>query len=209
MRAKSLFATFALLYLTVSGLTPAGAEEKGGSTDAPQDIQAQMDQMMAKAKEAGTPGPGHAVLKNLEGDWTVLNRMWMKPGDEPMKSEGTSSIEWVLGGRFLQQKYKGDWMGQPFDGMGIVGYDNVKKEYVSIWMDSMATGIMRGKGRYDKGSKTIKDEGTYSCPIKGGDVDYRSEWKIGGKDKNNFTMFTKDPDGKEFKMMEITYTRAK
>ncbi len=33
-------------------------------------------------------------------------------------------------------------MGMPFEGMGIDGYDNLAKQYVSTWVDNMGTGIM-------------------------------------------------------------------
>ncbi len=203
MKTKTSFVVALALAVLGFGSTPVLAAEKGG---APEDMQV----MMAKAKEAGTPGAGHAVLKSVEGEWNTLSRMWMKPGDEPQKSAGTGSFEWVFGGRFLKQKFKGDWMGQPFEGQGFIGYDNVKQEYSNVWMDNMSTGMMTGSGQYDKGSKTIKDTGTFSCPVTGEkDMWYRSEWKLAGKDKHIYSMFMKGPDGQEFKSMEIVYTRAK
>jgi hypothetical protein len=194
---------FAALFLSASGIAPAGAEEQGGM---PED----MAQMMAKAKEAGTPGAGHEVLKSVEGEWNVASRHWMKPGDKPQESAGTSTITWILGGRYLKQEFKGEMMGRPYEGLGFVGYDNVRKEYASVWMDNMSTGLFRSTGQYDKGSKTIKDEGTFSCPVTGEkNMWFRSEWKIAGKSKHVFSMFMKGPDGNEFKSMELVYTRAK
>jgi hypothetical protein len=193
---------FALsLFFAVSA---QGADKKPAMSE-------EMQAMMAKAKEAGTPGAEHAILKPLEGSWNVTGRSWMKPTEKkPTMSSGTSTLSWVMGGRFLKQEYKGDMMGQPFEGLGYMGYDKVKKEYVSVWMDSMATGLFEGSGSYDATTKTVGETGNFSCPVTGDkDMWYRSDWKMVDNDTNVFTMYMKDPNGKEFKSMELTYKRAK
>jgi hypothetical protein len=170
----------------------------------------EMQAQMAKMKEFGTPGAEHAILKTFEGNWNVTSRSWMKPGDKEQQSTGASSMTWVLGGRFLRQDYKGDWGGQTFEGFGLVGYDKMKKEYVSVWLDNVSTSIFHSSGQYDTATKTIKDSGTFSCPITGKtDEWFRAEWKIVSDDEHVYSMFMKDPEGKEFKMMEMTYKRAK
>jgi len=204
MNSIARCAALLALSLTLFVPGPSGAADKDKKAQADAEMQA----MMAKAKEAGTPGAGHEVLKNFEGEWTVASKSWMKPGDKPQQSAGTSTFSWVLGGRFLKQDFKGNWGGEDFTGLGYVGYDNVKKEYVSVWMDSMSTGIAQAKGQYDTATKTITDQGSFSCPIKG-NVNYRSEWKILDKDKFSFSMYMPDPNGKEFRSMEMLYKRAK
>lgn len=178
------------------------------------DVQPQMTEEMqahmAKAKEAGAPGANHAILKPLEGEWTVTGLSWMKPNDKPQQSVGTSSLAWILDGRFLKQTFKGEWAGQPFEGLGFIGYDNLKKEYISVWMDNVSTGIFKATGRYDAATKTIKETGSFSCPMTGEkDMWFRSEWKIAGKNRHVYSMYIKDPAGKEFKSMELTYKRVK
>ncbi len=174
-----------------------------------QPMSEEMQAVMAKVQTAATPSAGHEILKGMEGNWDVTARTWMKPGDKPEPSTGTSAVSWVLDGRFLKQEYKGDFAGQPFNGIGYDGYDNVTKEYVSTWIDSMSTGIVQGSGQYDAATKSIKQNGTFSCPIAGKKLTYRSELKMVNKDKHIFSMFVNDPNGKEFKSMELTYHRAK
>jgi hypothetical protein len=41
------------------------------------------------------------------------------------------------------------------------------------------------------------------------DKAFRNETKFKNKDKYTFSMFTKGADGKEFKSMEMEYTRVK
>jgi len=166
--------------------------------------------MMMQMQKYGTPGTNHQVLQQAVGKWTHTVRSWMKPGDKPMESQGTSENTMVLGGRFLQQQAHGSMNGQPFEGLGYTGYDNVRGEYQSMWMDSMGTGMMIGTGSYDPASKTIQESGHFSCPMTGEKAMwYRSEWKIIDNDNQVFSMYGKGPDGKEFKGMEIVYKRVK
>ncbi len=185
-----------------------GAQE--AKSIAPAVPSADMQAQMAKAKELGAPGANHAVLKSIEGTWMVTSRMWMKPGDAPQESAGTSMMVWILGGRFLQQQFKSNWMGQSFEGIGYIGYDNVKKAYVSVWMDSMSTGIFQSTGQYDAVTKTLRDAGTFSCPMTGEkERPFRAEWRFVDNDHHIYSMFMKDSAGKEFKSMELHYTRVK
>ncbi|HKX13032.1 MAG TPA: DUF1579 domain-containing protein [bacterium] len=203
MFAKFVSTAVVLAFSLSLGASAQAADKKGES-------KAQMEAMMAKAKEAGTPGAGHEVLKPLAGNWTVTSRTWM-PGDKKaQESSGASTMTWVLDGRFLRQDFKGNWGGQSFDGLGYLGYDNVKKEYVSTWMDSMSTGMAQAAGQYDPATKTINDQGSFACPVTGEkNMPFRAEWKIVNADNLIYNMYVKGPDGKETRNMEIKYKRAK
>jgi hypothetical protein len=91
------------------------------------DEKAAMEMMMKLA----TPGEGHRKLEVLVGNWNAKNTMWMDPSKEPTVSEGVSEHKWVLGGRFLEQRFEGKFMNMPFSGLGYTGYDNYKK---SMWV---------------------------------------------------------------------------
>src|SRR3954470_10057382 len=91
-------------------------------------------EMMEKYMKAAAPGPEHAEMTKMAGKWTMDVSMWMAPGTPAQKSKGTSTYTSVMGGRYLQQEAKGDMNGQPFEGMGLDGYDNVTKTYVSSWV---------------------------------------------------------------------------
>ena len=73
---------------------------------------------------------------------TRRSSSWMAPGADPMVMDGTSENRWVMGGRYLEQRFNGNFMGMPFEGIGYTGYDNVKKQYWGTWMDNMSTGMM-------------------------------------------------------------------
>src|SRR6185503_4508262 len=107
-----------------------------------------------------TPGTPHKGLAALEGTWTAKVKSWMKPGAPPMESEGTAEQKMVLEGRFLEQRFSGNFMGQAFNGLGHTGYDNFKKKYVSTWMDNMGTMVMVMEGTADATGKVTTYTGT-------------------------------------------------
>ena len=173
--------------------------------------------MMKKWMDAATPGEAHAKLKPLTGKWTYLTKWRMGPDQPWDESNGKAEFKWILGNRILVQEAKNnpdpakDAMmgGQPFEGFGMTGYDNVSKKYFNTWTDNMGTGIMTSEGTADGSGKVFTYEGEYNCPMKGPGHKAKSIWKIEGDDKLVFQMFDKDDKGKEFQALDVTYTRAK
>lgn len=168
------------------------------------------EEMMKKMQEAMTPTESHKLLEQMVGSWTFTSKFWEKADAKPEESKGTSTMKMIMGGRYLHQEVKGKAMGMDFDGLGLMGYDNIKKQYDSFWIDSMSTAMMRGTGSYNAATKTFDDKGEYSCPMsEKKSAEFRSEWKIVDKNNSVFSMYGKGHtgEGKEFKMMELTYKR--
>ena len=130
----------------------------------------------------------------------------MEPGKPPMESSGTVEMKSVLGGRFLQQEFTGNMMGQPYSGIGTTGYDNLRKKYVSTWIDSMGTGIFFMEGTASPDGKTITLKGGHDEPG-GGHMTHRAIWKLVDSNTQIFEMYGAHKGEKEMKGMEITYTR--
>jgi hypothetical protein len=168
----------------------------------------QMDQqaMMEVYQKLATPGEPHKQLASLAGSWTTKTKEWMEPGKPPTEAAGSVEMKMLLDGRFLQQDFTGEMMGQPYNGMGITGYDNLSKKYVSIWLDTMGTTpfMMEGTGNAD--GKTITLKGQHAEPG-GGHMTHRAVWKIVDSNTQTFDMWGNHGGGKEMKVMEIVYTR--
>ncbi len=191
------------LTLSNSSIVFADNKEEGSKM---QTMNAEMQAMMAKWQEYASPNENHKALNTLAGNWNHVVKWWMEPGGKPEISKGTTESRWIMGGRYLQHMVKGMSMGQPFEGMGLIGYDNAQKKYQTIWIDNMGTGIMIGKGDYDFNEKTLNDQGTFSDPFMGQRT-YRTETKFTDNDHYTYEMFASDPTGKEYLMMSIAYTR--
>lgn len=173
----------------------------------PAQAQSAEEQAAQKAwMEYSTPGPVHQMLAKADGDWTYEMTGWMAPDAPPMKSSGTSTNRMILGGRYQESRHNGTFMNMPFEGVALTGYDNAKKAFVSSWMDNMGTGIMNMEGKYDEASKTITLTGKCIDPMTGKDMEIREVMQWLNDKSQKMEMYTK-MDGKEFKSMEITYTR--
>lgn len=193
-----------LILVTLISSTFANENTKGN-------LDVKKQEMMKKWMEYSTPSESHKLLASLAGKWTFVAKSWETADAKADETKGTSNIKMILGGRFLVQEVKGKMMGQNYEGHGMLGYDNIKKSYDSIWVDSMGTGIMQGTGVYDATTQTITDKGEFTCPFSEKKTsEYKSEWKFNDKNNMTFSLYGKGLENKaEYKMMEITYKRAK
>ena len=214
MEAVALAAamTAAMLARTASADTPTKPADRPGkpadtATKAADKAAADEKAMMEKWVQVATPGAGHKWLEPLIGTWDAKITVWMAPGAPPQESTGSSESKWVLGGRFVEQRYEGAFMGQPFSGVGYTGYDNYKKKYVATWMDSMGTMVMVSQG--DAAGQILSMTSTIDDVIAAKPIDVKTELKILGADQHSMEMWGPDPTGKQFKTMEIRYTRKK
>ena len=164
------------------------------------------DAMMAEMMKSAQPGPEHKMLESMVGTWKATISMWSGPGD-PQKSEGSMVNTMQLGGRALEARFKGSFMGMPMEGVGFTGFDNMKKEWWSIWMDVMSTGAMFQTGAPSADGKSNVVRGM-SVGMDGKPAEFVSTTKLVDADSHVYTMATKMGD-QVVPMMEITYTRAK
>ena len=196
-----------LLFFTLA-LTLSFGYAFSSVADQKEDIGKMKAEYMAKWTEYATPSEGHKVLDQLVGNWEYILKYWSSPDTPPEESTGTNDVKWIIGGRFLQMDVNGTSMGQPFEGMGIMGYDNAKKEYVNTWIDSMGTGMMNATGSYDAETKTLTETGTYTDPMEGQQT-FKGVTKFIDEDNVTYEMYISGPEGKETRVMEINYTRKK
>jgi hypothetical protein len=195
MNRKFLVTGFAMLAITVA----ASAQEKAASAPS-------QDEMMKKWAEMASPGANHKAMEKFVGNWTYTNKLWMDPAAPPSESNGKASISMIMGGRYLQQNYTGDFMGMPFEGFGLMGFDNGKQEYVNIWSDNTSTSIMMMNGKNAK--EDIVLTGMMDDAVTGKKMKLREVIRWTGPDSWVLEMYDQGEGGKEVKMMEITHTRV-
>lgn len=155
-----------------------------------------------------TPGKEHAMMASWDGVWTGDVTMWMTPGAPPSKSTSTTTNKMVMEGRYQQSTHEGSFEGMPFQGMSMLAFDNAKKMFINTWVDNMGTGMMIGKGKWNDKDHSITFTGTMVDPTTGKDCNFREVFKVVDADHQILTMYGPDPvSGKEFRTMEIQYTR--
>ena len=190
-----------LMAIVVLLATPALAQE---GHEQPQMTPEQMADMEAFMK-AGTPGAPHEALASSAGSYDLNIKSWHEPGGPAMEETATATRTMGLSGRVLMENVTGSIMGIPFTGHGMTGYDNVSGKYWSTWTDSMSTGLMVSEGTCDA-KQDCSFTGSWNDPIKG-PVTMRITTRWTSPAIQIFEMHGPDKEGKEMKMMEMTYTK--
>lgn len=168
--------------------------------------QAQDDASMKAWQAYMTPGDVHKMIAKSDGNWNEDITMWMAPGTPPTKSKATCINTMIMGGRYQQSVHKGNMMGMPFEGMGLLAYDNAKKIFISSWIDNFGTGLMYMEGTWDDTSKSITFKGTSVDPGTGKDMNIREVMKF-IDDSNMLMEMYAVVNGTETKTMEIKISK--
>ena len=197
IRKHTLSAT--ALALLLSG--PVAAQE----TAAPQ-MTPEMQAMMEAYQKAGTPGAEHQKLAATAGTYDLTVKAWHSPDAPPTTDAGTATRKMILGDRVMVEEVSSQMMGQPYAGQGLHGFDNVTGKYWATWSDSMSTGLMVSEGSCDA-DMACTYTGIYHDPVTKQPVTSRMTTRWTDKSTEIFEMYAPGPDGKEARMMEITYKK--
>jgi hypothetical protein len=213
---------FAVLIATSSfAQSPATSPESATGSTAAQPAtatgQPNAQEMMKQMMEMSKLNENHKLLADMNGNWNYTFKFWMNPdANAPsQESKGTATRKSVMGGRYFVMDVTGK-MQMPgedgkmkdmqFKGMAVEGYDNVKKKFVSSWIDNMGTGIQFSEGTYDPATKAF----TFTSEIEmmpGMKMPVREVIKMTDKDHMMMEWY-ETRGGQEKKTMEIAYTRA-
>ena len=200
-----------------SGQVPVPANPAGGTGASAPTGQPNAADMMKQMMELSKIGENHKLLSSLDGNWDYTIKFWMNPDPSapPQESNGTATRKTIMGGRYSTMDVSGK-MQMPgedgkmkdvmFKGMGIEGYDNVKKKFVASWIDNMGTGIEFSEGTYDPATKSF----TYTSEIEmmpGMKTKVREVVKVVDEGHMSLEWYEKQKSGKEKKTMEISYTK--
>lgn len=177
---------------------PAAAQE-----GAPPEMTPEQQAMMEAWTKAMQPGEPHEKLAELAGEYEMTVKTWMDPNGEPEVTKGTARYEMIMGGRYLQETVEGNMMDQPFHGMGLTGYDNVKKKYWGAWVDNMSTGLTVGEGDYNADG-VLEMHSTYNDPLTGDAKTVRTT-TVHRDDGSMLFEWFEPAEGGELKTMEILY----
>jgi hypothetical protein len=124
----------------------------------------------AAAMARAQPGPAHAALAKLAGEWTTLTKFSPAPGAPEMESTGAATLTMTLDGRFLREDWTGEMMGAPTTSSKTIGFNNGSQKYEAVWTYTMSTGMLIGIGQSSDEGKTIAFQGTFDEGPQGGGV---------------------------------------
>lgn len=190
--------------VVLAGRGPAIAQEMGEVEMPPE-----MQEAFAAYAELQQPSEHHAELAKWIGEWDCQVSVMMDPDAPPMQSRGSATFSWLHEGLWVKQEFRGEMMGQAFNGFGISGYDNFRKQYVDMWVDSMSTSMTTMRGSTMPGSDVVAMFGEMDEPMTG---------EIGKIVRNVITHHSDDHAtfemqevmyGEPFTVMQIEYRRRK
>jgi hypothetical protein len=165
--------------------------------------------MMETWMKLGTPGEAHKRITALAGNYNVTTKTKMDSESPSMESTATCEKESVLGGRYVREHCSGPGTGgmPPFEGMGLLGYNNYTQQYEMFWFDNMSTMGWVLKGNADAAGKVITLNGSYEDPMT--KKMKKSRWVLNILDTNKqkLEIYDTDAKGKEYLGAEINYTR--
>jgi hypothetical protein len=188
------------------GSVPAAHAQQ---TPAKPTMSAEQQAMMEAWAKSMAVGENHQRLARMAGQWDMITKAWMEPGQPPTETKGTVTNTMLLGGRVLQSQHSGAMMGQPFEGVGLTGYDNVTGRHWTTWLDNMSTGLFQATGSFDLATSTYTYKGEMADPMKpASTVKVRAVTKLTGPDSYVFEWYDTH-EGKEMKSLEVSYTRRK
>jgi len=211
MKASALLAHLALVSTALA--TAVAQPPKDGTPDKQPEFKAPAgwtDADMQACMEAGIPGANHRALATSIGTWRGTTSAKMAPDAEPMSGECTMIVSDFMDGRFTKWEMSGDIPGMgEMKGMGLYGFDNLSDKFVATWVTNCGTNIMNGTGERSSDGSTFTWTYQTTDPITRKQTTMRDVERHTGPDTIVLeTWGTDSKSGKEFKIMEATFTRG-
>lgn len=167
--------------------------------------------------QRGMPGPGHAVLKPLEGTFRVEMSVYMVVGTPEHPAVSTDLIcrrRWVGDGRFLEDVTEGTFAGSHYFREGLLGFSNVDQRYEWVTVDGTNANMMIYRAEDGSGprmpiqlSGVFTDQGWLGENVVGKPVHMRTVITVESNDRHVFELFFTPPGGAERLVDRKVYTR--
>lgn len=196
----------AFVLLLAASLLPSCASDEVHRSSQEPAAPVDMEAMMAEMVRLGTPGEEHARLVDACGSWDVEGAFYMEPGGEPTPTKASAEITSLLGGRMTQETYRSEFMGMPFEGLLLQGYDNLKQHYWAVWYDNLSTWGMQMTGNYEEQDTLVLEGTAYDCMSPDGRT-VRMVLTEQDSDHVNMKMYDVAEDGSTNLTMDLNYTR--
>jgi hypothetical protein len=191
------------------GKDTKGGARTGGRAQATREAGAVPNPVAEEMTKFTAPGPRHRELEAFAGAWTTRTRVRENPDSQPLEFPGSAEYRMILGGRFLQLESRLLVNGVENHGLGIYGYDAFKEKYSFYFIHDGETQALSGLGDRDSTGMAITFEVAMDMPLSGERAKpIRAVLRRLSAGRHAFEMFEKYVDGREWKVLEITYDRA-
>jgi len=197
-----LLGSFAALVLVAA---PLSAQDDAGDTAGARDGA----KVIVKGPESRLPSRAHEHYAPMIGKWAMHWKLLGPDGAVARELKGTSTHEWVVGGRWVRATFETDLEfpeGEVFSGVGYFGHDNTTGAYHNVWFENNRTAVQYDKGSYDAETRTFEFVGEQPR-ADGSRFTARTTVRIDSDDQHTIELFSPGPDGKERKALVLVFTR--
>jgi Protein of unknown function (DUF1579) len=149
--------------------------------------------------------PEHARLIAMCGTWDVEMTFWFRPGGPGAATRGTSTIQPLLNGLFVEEKIEGTLNGAPFTTLAWTGFNTTTHQYEATRIASTNASRIAEAGVFDE--KTNQFELKAEYPLAGDTWHQRTVIQPTSADTMTATSYLSFGAVPEWKAVEIKYTR--
>jgi hypothetical protein len=114
------------------------------------------------AATTANAGPEHDRLTAMCGTWDVEMTFWFQPGRPGVTTRGTSTIQSLLNGLFVEEKIEGALNGAPFTTLAWTGFNTSTHRYEATRIASTNTIRIAETGGYDEAAKQFELKAEYA-----------------------------------------------
>jgi Protein of unknown function (DUF1579) len=159
----------------------------------------------AAATPASGQDPEHARLTAMSGTWDVEMTLWPRPGGPGLTTKGTSTIQPLFGGSFIEEKIEGALNGTPFTTLAWTGFNPGTRQYEATRISSTNPGRIAESGVWNEQDRHFELKATYA--LAGDTWTQRTVIQPTSADAMVATSYLSFGMVPEWKAVEIKYTR--
>ncbi len=155
------------------------------------------------------PGAQHELLKPFEGTFRARVKIFTGQGD-PIETAGTMVNQFIMGGLYLSEEFKGDTSDGPFpdfEGKGFWGYNFQSQKYEGFWIDNVSSIMQREDGEVDATGKKWEMHSEIEHPH-AGTLTKRTVIELIDENHHKVSAYMTPPGGSEMLSMELSYERT-
>jgi hypothetical protein len=149
--------------------------------------------------------PEHARLIAMCGTWDVEMTFWFRPDGPGVTTKGTSTIQSLLNGLFVEEKIEGALNGAPFTTLAWTGFNTASHQYEATRIASTNTIRIAETGGFDEKANQFELKAEYA--VAGDTWHQRTVIQPASADAMTATSYFSFGKVPEWKGVEIKYTR--
>lgn len=156
---------------------------------------------------AAPADPEHARLAAMCGTWDVELTFRFQPKAPAVVVKGTSTIEPLFNGTFIEEKIQGELNGVPFTTLAWTGFNTATHQYEATRIASTNTIRIAETGTYDDRTHAFELKAEY--PMGADTWRQRTVIRVVSVDEMIVTSYLSFGAVPEWPGVEIAYSRAK